>query len=77
MLTTSDLLHSTGCPDIGIAECLTCPLPQCRFDAPIGQSGQFMRRMVAKSYASHGLKAPAIAALMGMAPRTVHRYLQQ
>ncbi len=68
----------TGC-DIHPA-CLTCPLPQCRYDDPgwvrreeRGSRNEEVLRMRWKL----GLSAEEVAANLGVSTRTVHRILKE
>jgi len=58
--------------------CLACPLPQCRYDMRHGlssmQSAERKRR-VAKML-DDGANVGEIAAALGVATRTVYRYVQ-
>lgn len=67
--------HDTGC-SIHPA-CLTCPLPQCRYDSQPGWVGKGRRSIrhaeIASFHAQHPLPITAIAQHFGVNPRTVHR----
>ena len=65
--------RDTGC-DLHPA-CLSCPFERCRYDAKIDVVRAAQRRTEAKRLRASGLKAPAIAAMMGVTERTVFRAL--
>lgn len=70
--------RDTGC-DVHPA-CLTCPLPQCRYDEPgWRQREERLERdaEIARMRARHGLSVEELAARFGVSTRTVHRVLSR
>ncbi len=39
-----DSYEDSGCPDLGIPSCLSCPLPACRLDLSPKQAGRWCGR---------------------------------
>jgi hypothetical protein len=68
-----DGLDDDGCSDLGIASCLTCPLPACRYDLPPKMAGAWLRVFQVRELAREGKTAPEIAAALRVSRRTVFR----
>ena len=72
------IYQETGC-DIHSA-CLTCPLPQCRYDDPgwVQREERGQRDVeLLKLRAYHALPVPELAVRFGVSTRTVHRILSR
>ncbi len=67
----------TGCPDLGIDNCLSCCLPSCRYDLPPKRAGALLREAQLRTLLAQGLTADEAAAVMGVSRRTVFRLKQQ
>ena len=71
------LYEDTGC-EVNVS-CLTCPLPQCRYDDPAWYLRYRRANRDRRIYAecARGLTVFEAAAVFGVSPRTVHRALQR
>ncbi len=68
----------TGCE--ASASCLTCPLPQCKFDDPIWYQAykrEGRDTEVLAAYTDEGLSVFEVARRFGLSPRTVHRVIRR
>ena len=77
MLTLTDLdrmAKDTGCSEHD--DCLTCPLPKCRYDIA-GWNSKAVKRHDAIRQLSSGLSAAEIAEQLGISIRTVQRVLKE
>jgi hypothetical protein len=68
-----DDLDGDGCPDFGIASCLTCPLPACRYDLPPKVAGTWLRMVRVQQMTEAGATVKDIVAALGVSRRTVFR----
>jgi hypothetical protein len=68
-----DGLDDDGCLDLGIASCLTCPLPACRYDLPPKAAGTWLRVFRVRELAREGATVNEIKAALGVSRRTVFR----
>lgn len=62
-----------GCPDLGIPSCLTCPLPQCRYDMESKQAAMLLRDRPVADLLAGGRSAEDVAAALGISRRSVYR----
>lgn len=70
--------HDTGCNMH--PSCLTCPLPQCRYDEPgwlQREEREGRNAEVLRMRARQALSMDELAHTFGVSTRTVHRILQQ
>jgi len=63
--------RDTGC-DLH-AECLTCPLPQCRYEMASSRASTIVRAMRISERIATGLTVEQVATEMGVSRRTAHR----
>lgn len=63
----------TGCPDLGIPSCLTCPLPECRYLLPPSVPQALLRYLAVRPYLAAGYTAAEAARAAGVTTRTVFR----
>ena len=70
--------RDTGC-EVS-SSCLTCPLPQCKFDDPVWYQ-QYRRQgrdqQVLDSYQRQGMNVFQLAEHFSVSPRTIHRVLRR
>lgn len=71
----SEFTHyqDTGCPDLAIPSCLSCPLPACRYSMQPKQAGSLVRMMQVRALSREGLTRTEIGERMGLSARTVSR----
>ena len=72
----------TGCPDLDIPSCLTCPLPRCRYDeddayALLKGLTHERNEAVLQVFHEERLSAQELAQRFNLAKRTIHRILQE
>jgi hypothetical protein len=68
-----DDLDDDGCADLGIASCLTCPLPACRYDLPPKAAGTWLRIVRVQQMTEAGATVKDIVAALRVSRRTVFR----
>jgi hypothetical protein len=68
-----DSLDDDGCPDLGIASCLCCPLPVCRYDLPPKIAGVWLRMARVRQMTEAGATITEIKTALGVSRRTVFR----
>lgn len=71
-----DSYADSGCPDLGIPSCLSCPLPACRLDLAPKQAAALVRQMRLVALLDQGLTGDELAAQMGVSRRTIFRLKQ-
>ena len=72
-----DLYRDEGCA--ASPTCLSCPLPQCKYDDPIWYRQQIRNKRdqeVRQVQSSEGLTVPQIASRFALSRRTVFRILR-
>jgi DNA-binding NarL/FixJ family response regulator len=58
-------------------DCLTCPLPRCRYDMRPKQALAAYQMWQVVNLTENGMKAEDVARQLGMSRRTVFRHLQR
>lgn len=65
--------QDSGCPDLGIPECLRCPLAQCRYEMAPGKARATLDAARLAVLLKEGKTMDEAAAAMGVSRRTVYR----
>ena len=70
----------TGCPDLGIPRCVSCPLAVCRWDLPPRESARLVRRAQRtvkqaeiRRLLAEGLTVEEAGKQMGISRRSAYR----
>lgn len=71
-------LEDTGCPDLGIPECKSCPLSQCRFDiSRSGAAAVELNVLRLQALLAQGLTREECRERLGVSRSTMFRLLRR
>ena len=71
----ADVYEDTGCPDLQIPSCLSCPLPRCRFEYPAKVAAALVQQMLLLPLLAAGQTVSEAGATLGKSRRTVYRLI--